>query len=436
MSKFRYTLADFHAIKEADIIVDGITVLAGENGCGKSTLAKWLYYLVNAANGFGEFIWWKLYQEAEKSLNKPNRVRKDIVANAATASLSYLRMLRPIAENKELDVLFDNYQKIIDTLETELRNYIGYREEPWPQKLRVLQYLDIAVQDGQASESAIAEYCDRLRAEFQQQYLQAKSVLNLYPTPELSKFIEEEYSENKPMPSHLQFYEGEMPLLGEQQFRVPYTLRDAIYIDTPMALSLNFFEPENHWEELWTMMRSKYEDMPREGKSLLARIRKSIGGRVSVKNDITGIKSLRYQRADGLDIELKEAATGIKSFAYIQRLLENGYLDNETILLIDEPEAHLHPQWIVEFARLLVLLYKDIGLKIMVASHNPDMVAAIQSIARKEGVLKDTHFYQAYREEGTLQYRYKDLGGEVQEIFESFNIAISRIQDYGADSVQ
>lgn len=435
MSKFRYTLADFHAIKEADIIVDGITVLAGENGCGKSTLAKWLYYLVNAANGFGEFIWWKLYQEAEKSLNKPNRVRKDIVANA-TALPFYSRMLRPIAENKELDLLLDNYQKIIDTLETELVNYIAYREEPWVQKLRVLQYLDIAVQDGQTSESAITEYCDRLRAEFQQQYLQAKSALNLYPTRELSKFIEEEYSENEPIPSRLQFYEGEMPLLGEQQFRVPYTLRDAIYIDTPMALSLNFLEPEKHWEELWTMMRSKYEDMPREGKSLLARIRKSIGGRVSVKNDITGIKSLRYQRADGLDIELKEAATGIKSFAYIQRLLENGYLDNETILLIDEPEAHLHPQWIVEFARLLILLYKDIGLKIMVASHNPDMVAAIQSIARKEGVLKDTHFYQAYREEGTLQYRYKDLGGEVQEIFESFNIAISRIQDYGADSVQ
>lgn len=435
MSKFRYTLADFHAIKEADIIVDGITVLAGENGCGKSTLAKWLYYLVNAANGFGEFIWWKLYQEAEKNLNKPNRVRKDIAVNA-TALLSYSRMLRPIAENKELDLLLDNYHKIIDTFETELENYIVYREEPWVQKLRVLQYLDIAVQDNQVSESAITEYCDRLRGEFQQQYLQAKSALNLYPTRELNKFIEEEYSENEPIPSRIQFYEGEMPLLDEQQFRVPYTLRDAIYIDTPMALSLNFFEPEKHWEELWTMMMNKHEDMPREGKSLLARIRKSIGGRASVKNDITGIKSLRYQRADGLDIELKEAATGIKSFACIQRLLENGYLDSETILLIDEPEAHLHPQWIVEFARLLVLLYKDIGLKIMIASHNPDMVAAIQSIARKEGVLEDTHFYQAYREKGTLQYRYKDLGGEVQEIFESFNIAISRIQDYGADSVQ
>lgn len=259
--------------------------------------------------------------------------------------------------------------------------------------------------------------------------------MDLYPTKELSRFIEEEYSENEPIPSDIQLYEGRMPLLGEQQFHVPYTLRDAIYIDTPMALSHNFLEPDKYWEELWTMMMSKHQDMPSGGKSLLARIRKSIGGRASVKNDVTGTKSLRYERADGLDIELEEAATGIKSFAYIQRLLENGYLNNETILLIDEPEAHLHPQWIVEFARLLVLLYKEIGLKIMIATHNPDMVAAIQSIARKEDVLGNTHFYQAYREEGTMQYRYKDLEGEVQEIFESFNIAISRIQDYGADSI-
>ena len=37
MSNYRYTLSDYHAIKEADITINGITVLAGENGCGKKT---------------------------------------------------------------------------------------------------------------------------------------------------------------------------------------------------------------------------------------------------------------------------------------------------------------------------------------------------------------------------------------------------------------
>ena len=52
MSKYKYTLRDYHAIKEAEIKLDGITVLSGINGCGKSTLSRWLFYLVNGSAGF------------------------------------------------------------------------------------------------------------------------------------------------------------------------------------------------------------------------------------------------------------------------------------------------------------------------------------------------------------------------------------------------
>ena len=89
----------------------------------------------------------------------------------------------------------------------------------------------------------------------------------------------------------------------------------------------------------------------------------------------------------------------------------------------------------MEYARLLVLLHKELGLKIMIASHNPDMVAAIQSIAHKEDIIENTCFYQATRSENSLQYTYQNLGSDIKEIFESFNIAISRIQDYGSNNL-
>ena len=103
-----------------------------------------------------------------------------------------------------------------------------------------------------------------------------------------------------------------------------------------------------------------------------------------------------------------------------------------TLLIIDEPEAHLHPQWIVEYAKLLVLLNKKIGMKILISSHNPDMVSAIQSISKKEDIIDSVHFYIAKKnnEEG-FKYTYKDLGTEIGDIFKSFNIALSRIQMYG-----
>ena len=102
------------------------------------------------------------------------------------------------------------------------------------------------------------------------------------------------------------------------------------------------------------------------------------------------------------------------------------------MLIIDEPEAHLHPQWIVEYARTLVQINKRIGTKILISTHNPDMVSAIQSIAKKEDIINTTNFYLAeISQEDRNHFTYKYLGNEIGEIFESFNIALSRIQMYG-----
>ena len=119
----------------------------------------------------------------------------------------------------------------------------------------------------------------------------------------------------------------------------------------------------------------------------------------------------------------------------MSQLLRNGWLDKETLLMIDEPEAHLHPQWIVEFARLLVKIHKELGVKVLVASHNPDMVAAIQSIAQKEEVIDKTVFYLAQRGKDEPHYVFSDKGTDISDIFTSFNIALSRIEQYGNSMV-
>ena len=49
-SKFSISVRDVHAIKEAEIDLNGITVLSGENGCGKSTLSKLLYGFIKSYN--------------------------------------------------------------------------------------------------------------------------------------------------------------------------------------------------------------------------------------------------------------------------------------------------------------------------------------------------------------------------------------------------
>ncbi|MDE6770719.1 MAG: ATP-binding protein, partial [Muribaculaceae bacterium] len=160
-----------------------------------------------------------------------------------------------------------------------------------------------------------------------------------------------------------------------------------------------------------------------------------LGGDIIVKDETISAKELRYVRKkDGLNISIDEVATGMKSFAYILRLLQNGYIDSETLLIIDEPEAHLHPQWVVKFAKILVLIHKYLGTKIMIASHNPDMVAAINTIASVEGLDDATNFYQAYKEPGSLKFSYKGFGNDVSTVFDCFNIALEHIDAYKPSS--
>ena len=64
----------------------------------------------------------------------------------------------------------------------------------------------------------------------------------------------------------------------------------------------------------------------------------------------------------------------------------------------------------------------------MVASHDPDMVAAINAMAEAEGLSDVTNFYQASKELDT----YANAGNDISAIFQSFNIALDRIDEYTA----
>ena len=223
-------------------------------------------------------------------------------------------------------------------------------------------------------------------------------------------------------------------LFDETHVSYIYNLTNAIYVDTPMSITSN----DNN-NELWNrlsllMYQNSDKEISFDTKKIIRRVSDIIGGEIKLKDTLFS-DELRYISLDkSIDIELDKTATGIKTFSYIQRLLQNGYLTNKTLLLIDEPEAHLHPQWIVEYARLLIYIHKYLGTKIMIASHNPDMVAAIRSISEKENILECTHFYIA-KKDMRGQYSYKDLGKNIEEIFESFNIALERINLYGANNI-
>lgn len=437
MSNYKYKIENYHSIGKADIAIDGITVLAGVNGAGKSTLARWLYYIVNVAYIYET----NRFEEFQQSL-------ANIVGQFATAR-------KELPENNDSDALLSKAKRSIlglkykgvESADEVLKIYIAATNQFFADLknslpnmsqnalTRILNYLQLERGKDASDEAWINRF---FKEEISKGLSEKETFLQRQKNRPLDKFfdkIRRVYSETD-RPDNISFQEDGVDIIETDKIGTLLGLDSSIYIDTPMALSIT--DSTNHfWNELLFMLKNQGDsvEIGTKAQKVLNHIKTITGGEVVEKKDIVGQEELFYTRkSDNLTIKLENVATGIKTFAYIEQLLRKGYLNNRAILIIDEPEAHLHPQWIVEFARVLVMLNKEIGLKIMIASHDPDMVSAIRYVADAEGVLSNANFYLAEHDVNAETYTYKALGHDIEPIFESFNKSFDLIEKYGVDN--
>ena len=437
MSRYNFQLSDYHAIKRASVDVDGITVLAGENGSGKSTLARWLYYVINVATDFDVYLTENYGRRLGRILRNVSRVRREIEMKEELPVFSEFHRLS--FKGEERDSLAERAHAYVDAYASGLSAFLSSKEVSEFRKRRVAGYLGVEFEGNDAT-AIVDAFSQTYHGQIDQMGNELRRDIRERSADRFYQLIKEHFNEQDEPPLKMSFSEDDVELLSERTIGTLLNAERVIYIDTPTVVGGEDFG-NVFWEELEAMMTVRHvpedlrekEDGYRFLKMMLGRI---LRGKIEIKKNIFDGSKLFYEREDGLSIELSKVSTGMKSFAYLLQLLRNGYLDEKTILLIDEPEAHLHPQWVVEFAKVLVFLHSKLGVKVMVASHNPDMVAAIQAISRRQGIAESVHFYLAEEDEGKeFKYNFRDLGDSIEPIFESFNIALARIQQYGDSNI-
>ena len=430
MSKYTFKLSNYHAIERAEITLDGITVLSGENGSGKSTISRWLYYLVRGANEYELFVEKEALNEIRSMLDSIRR---------ASMMLDFENAIRPSQTRQVLNEIWnvgiesfqDKFNAIVDSFIDSLFEELSSRRSINTALHRLSSIFQFELTKDDNIDSVLDKISSQLHRDYQKILLHNIEQKKKRDISSLSKVIRNIASPGDGWPNELSLSEDRLPLINKRDFREPVMLKRAIYYGTQRTISS--LEYDSEFDKL---LRRPLAGVTNMLGAIRMRIQNIINGTITYEDESTLLMDepgLYYHRkTDNLRIPLKQAATGITSFAYLLQLLNNGYLQKDTLLIIDEPEAHLHPQWIVEYAKLLVLLNKKTDIKILISSHNPDMVSAIQSIAKKEGVIDTVHFYVAQKQsEDGFRYTYKDLGTEIGDIFESFNIALSRIQMYG-----
>ena len=454
MNSYRFILEDYHAVKNADIILDGLTVLAGLNGCGKSTISRWLYGFIKYSNDFDRIVDLETAKAIfERTVRLSEILRRIAFINKGHGLPSVPKFSGSL--DSEVASFEDRLYEI-----TQSNPDKGREDEYVAMMSNLLRQGGYVRDDGASFSENMSSFLDDEESFLAKILMDGEKRKQESSIPDLYRMIEQGLDIKSKGPVHMQFSENGTDLLDHDyeyievedgvrlvdddgkcivtdkilgRFLAPMGLKRALYVDSPMSVSNQDGEAGNVWTDLRVMLRTPLKEMPEAARRIAMEISLILGGEVMLQDEGLGRKDLRYvRRADGLNISIDEVATGMKSFAYLLRLLQNGYIDSETLLIIDEPEAHLHPQWIVKFAKVLVLIQKFLGAKVMVASHDPDMVAAISAMAEAEGLSDVTNFYQASKAPGELRYCFDNSGNDISRIFESFNIALDGIDSYKA----
>ncbi len=120
------------------------------------------------------------------------------------------------------------------------------------------------------------------------------------------------------------------------------------------------------------------------------------------------------------NLNISNLAMGSKFFAILKMLLSNGSLNSKSLLILDEPESHLHPAWQNKIAEIIVLLVKNLGAKIVITSHSPNFVLALQTFAIKYDLVEATHFYITEKKTDNYLVDYKLMNENMTEIYAEF----------------
>lgn len=446
----RLQFSNIGMIEKADVKINKLTILVGENDSGKSTLGKLLYSLVNGIvnlnstfNGYKNGIITKNLDEIQKRVN--NSKKWQVEEEKGKYRENFEDELDFIFAEPEL-IEIKKFKKIMLNGNSEEIS-IGIKKIIF----LVKQYIDLA--DVEIFFTRIEEALKYTKENDFIRKLNLNEALNLEFKGQINNlFIKENKAKVKIQYQNTDIFsidiiENRVETIKE--YKTLYT-NDVAYIETPFIFnSINdyFAYPWKHFGKKESNLKDHNDKLTeiilnsRTNKDFnpldealfdkeLSEFQNIINSQLTGEVKFSPEKKDFVLIRDGKEILLSNTAMGIKSMALLSILLKSKFFDKDNILIIDEPEVHLHPKWQIEYARIIVALAKEFDTKIIITSHSPYFIEAIQKFSEHFEIRDETNFYMLEKNNKTsVTSTVRDVNDSLEEVYEKLGEAYKNLDD-------
>lgn len=362
------TIKNLAKISEANVSIDGITVIAGYNSTGKSTISKALVSCMRAYSNLNNKI-------RRQRVMTMSRTLDDIVS-AALPDVLYF---------DEDDSLRNLATKLVDNPSFELTRSMlnsifegGLDESKRPTVLKYIEdnFSSIIADIEKKRLVPDQEYVtfivnNQFRNTFDQQINTIGSekpcTIDLIAREDIHIEIVNNRVTGCPvltLKESSPFYIEPKHMLDDSSYRRNYRIDSYLYsyllpdeAVPSIGLTLEQYKQREHAAEIVNNLADNV---------MHGLLRSADESMIFHDNDFQS------------DISIRNVASGIKSMALTARLVENGFLTSKGLLIIDEPEVNLHPEWQIRFANFLVQLNKELDIQILLTTHSPYFLRAIE----------------------------------------------------------
>lgn len=429
---------NFSGISKAVIEYNGFTIITGKNSTGKSTLGKILYFIFNEFKNtnskYMHYINYSLNRRLEEFMSMDNTVFGKTMSDIADFSdyLKYDAIPKLVNARETNDEELE--KRIIETIKNRCNDVtIEINDSDIalnPLSGKIVYFTDVEL---------YKRFVDTI-------YMSKSEALHNILRSNIRDYFDTPY--NKATDDDL-FIElkikNESTIIsssfGTQFFDINSYIdikNNVFYIDDDVLSNIDDIvytldSDKNRWIPASnTFLRNIYEiKTKKEADNFIERamyrtetdeIRKKI-------NDTYSPFLLFDNEDEEISPASKDVALGFKLFILLDKLLEHGIIMEKDVVILDEPEIHIHPSLQVDLAQMLFELREALDLTMIVNTHSPFFVEALSRITDLNTInpKQSTNLYSMNGNPGN--FVSKDVSDNPSKIFDEMSEAYKKIDN-------